>query len=48
LPGLGQPSAQRPLAPAELEGRLRGGLFLQVAEDDRQAVAIGQPIDLLV
>ena len=46
--GLGEAAAERPFAPVQLPGGLRLGEALQVAEEDRQAVLLGQPGDLLV
>ena len=48
LPGLGQPAAERRHGPAELLGRLLVGQPLEVAEHDREALAFGQAVDLLV
>ena len=46
--GVGQAAAEGRLAPAQLEGGLRVGLALQVAEHDRLAEPLGQPRELLV
>ena len=48
MPGLDQPVPQRRLGPVQAAGGLLVGQALQVAEDHRQPLAIGQPVELLV
>jgi hypothetical protein len=44
----GQPAARRRLAPLEVVGGLLIGHLLEVAEHDRPAEPVGEPVDLLV
>ena len=48
LSGLGQPMIEGRHGPVQSPGGLLVGQALQVAEDDRQAMGFGQPVDLLV
>ena len=47
-PSLGQPVPQRRLGPSQMTGGLVVGQALQVAEDHRQPLAIGQAVELFV
>ena len=48
LASLGQPAAQRAFGAPQMIGGLVAGHPLEIAEDDRQAKPLGEPLDLLV